>query len=412
MTTTIASIQPLAARVLNGATDVDAACPNCGGRGMSAFYAVNGIPVHSTLMLDSAAEGVQYPRGDFRLGFCPACGFIANTIFDPRVHEYSPRCEESQAFSPTFNAFARSLAQRWVERYGVRNKTIVEIGCGKGDFLMLICAAGDNRGIGIDPSSQPQRIPSEFRDRVRFIQELYGDQHAHLPADAVLCRHTLEHIAPTGQFLRTIRRVIGDRKDVVVLFELPDVTRVVREGAFWDIYYEHCSYFTLGSLARLFRASGFDIVELERDYGDQYALIAARPADGPTQPRLRAEDDLEQTARDVQHFRRVVAEQLARWRGEVLDRVQRGQRVVLWGALSKAVSFLTTLGVGSAIQYVVDINTYRHGKFMPGGGQEIVPPKFLAEYRPDLVIAMNPIYLKEIRRDLDAHGVSAELVAV
>jgi SAM-dependent methyltransferase len=362
--------------------------------------------------MDSAAEAVRYPRGDLRLGHCAACGFICNTIFDPRVHEYSPRCEESQAFSPTFNAFARALAERWVDRYNVRGKTIVEIGCGKGDFLMLICAAGHNQGIGIDPSAQPQRIPADYRDRVRFIQELYGDQHAALPADVVLCRHTLEHIAPTGEFLRTIRRVIGDRKDVVVLFELPDVTRVLREGAFWDIYYEHCSYFTAGSLARLFRASGFDVVELERDYGDQYLLIAARPADGPTSPRLPLEDDLELTARDVERFRGESARQIEQWRGDVLARTTRGQRVVLWGALSKAVSFLTTLGLGSAIEYVVDINTFRQGKFMPGTGQEIVAPKFLAGYRPDLVIAMNPIYLGEIRRDLDALGLSAELVAV
>lgn len=406
------TLQPQTARVLDGGIDADATCPNCAGRGMSPFFAVDDIPVHSTLLLDSAAEAMAYPRSDLRLGFCPACGFIANTVFDPRVHEYSPRCEESQAFSPTFNAFAQSLAQRWVERYGVRGKTIVEIGCGKGDFLMLICDAGNNRGIGIDPSSQPQRIPPEFRERVRFIQELYGDQHASLPADAVLCRHTLEHIAPTGEFLRTIRRVIGDRKDVVVLFELPDVTRVLREGAFWDIYYEHCSYFTLGSLARLFRASGFDIVELERDYGDQYSLIAARPADAPTPPQLPAEEDLEQTARDVQQFRRAAAEQMERWRSEVLGRVQRGQRVVLWGALSKAVSFLTTLGLQSAIEYVVDINTYRQGKYMPGTSQLIVAPKFLVDYRPDLVIAMNPIYRDEIRRDLDSMGVTADLVAV
>ena len=70
----------------------------------------------------------------------------------------------------------------------------------------------------------------------------------------MLCRHTLEHIAPTGRFLRTIRNVIGDRSDTVVLFELPDAVRILREGAFWDINYEHCSYFSPGSLSRLFRA--------------------------------------------------------------------------------------------------------------------------------------------------------------
>ena len=74
-------------------------------------------------------------------------------------------------------------------------------------------------------------------------------------------------------------------------------------------------------------------------------------------------------------------------------------------------SFLTTLGLGRAIEYVVDINIYRQGKFMPGTGQRFVAPAFLKDYRPDLVIAMNPIYLGE-SGDLDAMGVAAELVAV
>jgi SAM-dependent methyltransferase len=376
------------------------------------FYEGGGIPVHSTVQVRSRQEAIDFARSELRLGHCRSCGFITNMLYDPTVQEYSTNCEESQAFSPTFNAFAKSLAQRWVERYSIRNKTIVEIGCGKGDFLMLICEAGNNRGIGIDPSAQPERIPAEHRGRVRFIQEYYGDQHAGLPADVVLCRHTLEHIGPTQEFLTTIRGVIGDRSDVVVLFELPDAVRVLREGAFWDIYYEHCSYFTPGSLARLFRSCGFEVTELERVYGDQYLLIGARPAACPTTPQLPMEDDLAQTAADVESFRTKVAEVTEHWQSQVLDRTARGERVVLWGALSKAVSFLTTLRLGDSVEYVVDINTFRQGKFMPGTGQEIVAPAFLAQYRPDLVIAMNPVYLKEIRRDLDALGVGCELVAV
>src|SRR5204863_4785380 len=110
---------------------------------------------------------------------------------------------------------------------------------------------------------------------------------------------------------------------------------------------------------------GFDVIELGRDYSDQYLLIAARPAKNQTTPTFALEDDLEQMSRYVAHFRVAVAAAIERWRREVLNRVARGQRVVLWGALSKAVSFLTTLGLGSAIEYVVDINIYRQGKFMP-----------------------------------------------
>ena len=74
-----------------------------------------------------------------------------------------------------------------------------------------------------------------------------------------------------------VRAAIGDRTDTVVLFELPDVLRVLRDAAFWDVYYEHCSYFSPGSLARLFRLTGFEVLRLEMDYDDQYILLEAKP---------------------------------------------------------------------------------------------------------------------------------------
>src|SRR5579862_466257 len=110
-------------------------CPNCFKGGVKLFYSVDNIPVHSTLQMATPEAAVNYPRGQLRLGFCPSCGFVHNTVFDTGVHEYSSNCEESQGFSPTFNAFAKKLAQRWIDRYNLREKEILEIGCGKGEFL-------------------------------------------------------------------------------------------------------------------------------------------------------------------------------------------------------------------------------------------------------------------------------------
>src|SRR5688572_26140483 len=89
-------------------------CPNCEQGQMQTFYEVRNIPVHSVLLMPTRERALSYPRRDLRLGFCAQCGFIGNTLFDPTVHEYSTSCEESQGFSPTFNAFARGLAKRWV----------------------------------------------------------------------------------------------------------------------------------------------------------------------------------------------------------------------------------------------------------------------------------------------------------
>ncbi len=74
------------------------------------------------------------------------------------------------------------------------------------------------------------------------------------------------------------------------------------------------------------------------------------------------------------------------------------------------VGFMTTLGVKDEIQYIVDINPRRHGKFIPGVGKEIVAPEFLKQYRPDTVIVMNPIYCNEIKKMMDDMKVSAEYI--
>jgi SAM-dependent methyltransferase len=379
---------------------------------MLPFYAVRDIPVHSCLLMPSRQEALDYPKGQLQLGFCPACGFIANVLFDPHLHEYSSRYEETQGFSPRFNAFAQSLAGRLIERYDLHGKDILEIGCGKGEFLVLLCQLGGNRGIGIDPSYIPKRLPDEAVTSISFIPDFYSEKYAHLTADFVCCRHTLEHIQPTAAFVRMVRRALGDRYETIVFFEVPDVSRVLQERAFWDIYYEHCSYFSLGSLARLFRACGFEVLDLAKDFDGQYLLIEARPSPGTPEQVLQTENDLEDLGRDVRRFQEACSRQLSQWQ----DRLQRlkaqHQRTVIWGSGSKAVAYLTTLGISDEIAYVVDINPYKHGMFLAGTGHEIVPPMFLKDYRPDVVIVMNPIYSDEIRRDLDRMGVEAALIAV
>jgi len=86
--------------------------------------------------------------------------------------------------------------------------------------------------------------------------------------------------------------------------------------------------------------------------------------------------------------------------------------VVVWGAGSKAVAFLTTIGRGSAIRHAVDINPHKHGTYLAGAGQRVESPEFLRDHPPALVIAMNPIYLSEIGGALAELGVAAQLESV
>src|SRR5260370_30832480 len=137
--------------------------------------------------------------------------------------------------------------------------------------------AGAGSGIGIDPSFRADRMDDAMGDRIKWIADFYGEKYSDLHADAIVCRHTLEHISPVAEFVGMIKRTIKN-PDTAVLFELPDVARVLEEVEFWDIYYEHCSYFSLVSMARLFRRSAVYIIQLATDIEDQYLLLDLMPA--------------------------------------------------------------------------------------------------------------------------------------
>jgi hypothetical protein len=390
----------------------DATCPACSAVGLTVFHEQRGIPTNSCLLLD-ADEAVAYPRGDLRLAFCRACGFLTNVAFDPGLSEYSSRYEETQGYSERFVSFATDLARHWVEKFDLAGGTAIEIGCGKGEFLEYLVDAGLGHATGIDPGLHPERLRAEVADRITARTAFYDAGYGPLEADAVICRHTLEHIPDVARFVRDIRAGIGDRTDTVVLFELPDVMRILDEVAFWDVYYEHCSYFSAGSLARLFRASGFEVLHVERVYDDQYLILEARPSTVPAagQP-LPIEDDLEQLAKGTRVFEEGFARTLSGWRDRLAALGRAGGTAVIWGSGSKGVSFLTNLGMDDAVRCAVDINPFRQGKAMIGTGHLIVGPEALTDIQPQLVVAMNPIYLDEIQAELDRLRVPAELVAV
>jgi SAM-dependent methyltransferase len=351
---------------------------------------------------------------EMRLAFCSQCAFITNMAYDAARLDYSGNHEESQSYSPRFRAFAQELARRWIEQYELRGKTALEIGCGKGDFLASMLEEGIHHAIGVDPGARPGRMTGPAAGRAEWVLENFTPVLGQREPDAIVCRHTLEHIHSVRAFLDDIRASIGSRPKTVVLFELPDALRILRETAFWDIYYEHCSYFTPGSLGRLFRASGFDIIDLSLGYDGQYLLLAARPRpfNRPPAPPLPIEEDVAAVAEAVSHFERGYARQMATWRQRLQDARDRGLRTVIWGGGAKGLSFLTALGDIDTVQYAVDVNPNLHGRYMAGIGRQVVPPAFLVQYRPHLVVVMNSVYTAEIRAMLGELGLSPTLVAL
>jgi SAM-dependent methyltransferase len=388
-------------------------CRACGSPSTRMFYEVPNVPVNTVLLLSSRQEAIDLATGNIKLCFCASCGFIFNAAFDPNLVEYSPRCEETQGFSADFRKWHEALAARLISRHHLHNKSIIEIGCGKGEFLTLLCALGHNQGIGFDPAYVKERSRSDQIAAVEFITSKYSPEYARsFTADFLCCKMTLEHIHNADGFIQQLRRSLDHLPNAVIFLQVPNGQKILKDIAFWDVYYEHCSYYTAGSLTRLLSRNGFRVLDTGLDFGEQYLIVEARPAPILTAPPIDEMEDLRAIQHAVSRFARELPPWLSDWRQRLRQCKKASLRVVVWGSGSKGAAFLTAVDLDGYIDYVVDINPHRQGHYMAKTGQQIVGPEFLREYQPQLVLLMNPIYLSEISTELRHQAVDAQILTL
>ena len=370
------------------------------------------MPIYCNVLWPDQQAARNCAKGDIRLAFCPDCGFIGNVVFDPARLEYTQTYENALDFSPRFQDYAKSLVTRLVEKYSLYKKDIIEIGCGKGEFLVSLCELGNNRGVGFDPTYVALPDHDRVSGQVQFVQDLYSDHYSDYPSDFICCRHTLEHVQDPVALLKTVRQAIGSRTQTAVFFEVPNALDTFRDLAIWDIIYEHCCYFAPVTLAYAFAASGFRVTNLTEEYQGQFLCAEVVPAEPEVSLTEQQRADLSQLAADIASFVQRFQNKAETWTRKLQQVADQGQRAVVWGGGSKGVTFLNLLKVQDQIEYVVDLNPRKQGKYVAGTGQKIVPPEFLQEYRPDLVIVMNAIYENEIQQMLKDLGLEPELICM
>jgi SAM-dependent methyltransferase len=385
-------------------------CTVCGGTDVLPTVDIAKVPIYCNVLWPTRTQALDAASGHIALGFCEECGHFLNMSFDPTLTDYTANYENSLHFSPRFNEYAERLARRLIETYYLRGKDVIEIGCGKGDFLRLLCREGHNRGVGFDRSYEPDRESGQALEHVRFIQDFYGGAHAELPADFVVCRHVLEHIDQPTDFLRRLRGWLSGQTDPVLYFEVPNALFTIGGMGIWDLIYEHPSYFSRQSLAHAFEKSGFDVLEVGESFGGQYLYIEAMPTP------LGQDVGSHPHGNGIEALKADAAAFASRYRAKVDDwsrhlESSRQTRTVIWGGGSKGVTFLNVLR-DSMIDYVVDLNPHKHGKFVPGTGQMVVAPEQLIEYAPDRVLIMNELYREEIARSLQEMAIDTSISVV
>jgi SAM-dependent methyltransferase len=378
-------------------------CPACASAELRPFVALPPVPVLCNVHAPSAAAARAAPRGSIRLGICPNCALIHNLDFDPALVRYTTDYEASLHYSPRFQRYAEELAAALVARHRLAGRTLVEIGCGKGEFLSLLARAGAGPCIGFDASYEGEpaaeagvRVHKAFYTPAAFRE---------LRADLLVCRHVLEHLPEPAPFLTGLRELVP--VGGAAYFEVPDGLYTLRDLGIWDLIYEHCSYFVAPAVVRLLARTGFAPVAMASAFGGQFLSIHAhRQTPGPA---AAAGAEVEYVLALADRFAAEFRAKLAHWTEHVGARLDAGRRLAVWGAGSKGVTFLNLVGPANGIDAVVDVNVRKQGRHVAGTGQRIRAPTELAARALDDVYVMNPNYAAEIRQTLQELGLAPEL---
>lgn len=366
------------------------------------------MPVHVGLLwtTQEAARGCE--KAEMRLSLCRHCGYVWNAAFDITQMAYEQDYDNALHHSPKFSTWEASLAKGLVERHGLRGRRLAEIGPGDGRFLANLCIEGGNTGIGFEPGHNPDRVSELVAQADVQIFDEYADADSlrgH-EVDFVSSRHVLEHIPEPNMLIDSIRGGIVAGGGVYI--EVPNFAWALDRGAFEDLMYEHCGYYTPETLAHLMVRAGFSDVHAEPTFDGLFAAVEARVADGepvdaPVDPAV-----VERIRNDVH----ALSDRIEAVGSEFARRKSAGQRLAAWGGGARAVGLMNLVPATDVIEWVVDINPRKQGTFVTGTGHAIVAPEALKEAQPDAVLVVNPVYMDEIGRMLTDIGVDADLISI
>jgi len=362
---------------------------------VSAAFRLPDQPVVLNYRFHSADDASRVPRRDIALVQCANCGLVFNAEFDANAVPYDERYENRQCFSPAFQQHLDGLAQSLIARHGLRGGRILEIGCGKGDFLRLICAAASALGTGFDTTYEgPLREANvEFHRQYATPTDVKGS------FGALICRHVIEHVPNIGAFLRELHSLARAAGDPVAVLETPSFEWIVRHGCFWDVFGEHCNYFGVPTLAFLAETAGFQVLRHSVVFGEQYQLLELRLAGtgqpGANPPGIRERYSLDVFSREFTNTRRKLEERLLG--------AGAANGWAVWGAGAKGVALVNQITIRPP-DLVVDSNPAKQGCVIPGTSIPVVSPDDARVPAVPVILIVNPNYLEEIKRHLAALG--------
>ena len=329
--------------------------------------------------------------GDFELCACRNCGLAYNVRFDASLVNYDENYDVYIS-SAIFANYYKEIASFLYDKFSLEGGLVVDIACGKGTFLEVLCGLYPNvQGLGIDPSYE---FNSNSAPNLKFIKDFFKKEHIIRQPSLILCRHAFEQIEQPLAFLQSIRSALSDFNEVPFFIEVADLEWIIVNNTFWDLCYERCSYWTANSLKNTLRLAGFQCENVKGASGGQYLW-----AFGKITQENGLIEETESISERLTAYALTEKNLIAAMKTKLQDLKAEDNLLAVWGMATKGVVFCNLIDAERKLfDYCIDISEKKSESFVAHTGHQINAPDALRQVGSAklVIVVMNPNYLTEI----------------
>ncbi|MCB0995653.1 MAG: methyltransferase domain-containing protein [Acidimicrobiales bacterium] len=388
------------------ASSVADTCRSCGSTAIEVFLSLGELPLADALVTRDELDGPE-ERFALDVAFCPDCSLVQIVNEVPPEKLFVDNYLYFSSFSDHLLAHSRDNALGLIRsRHLGADSLVVEVASNDGYLLRNFVEAGVPV-LGIDPA--PDQAAAAIDNGVPTITEFFGPELARRlvtegrTADVIIANNVMAHVPDLNGFVEGFAILLGD--DGVVSVENPYVRDLIDHAEFDTIYHEHHCYFSCSAVDVLMSRHGLHLNDVEyfpNLHGGTLRWTIGRRA----QRTQRCEEYLDAERRDGLTefgYYRDFARRVEQNRDELLTLLRQlradGKSIAGYGAAAKGATLVNYVGIGTdLVDFVVDRNVHKQGRFMPGTHQEILDPSALLERRPDVVLLLAWNFADEIVR--------------